>query len=64
MDLTLTAEEQDLLLHILEQRHRELLTEISHTHHHDFKVTLRRNEKLLESLLNRLRAIPIEVVRG
>ncbi len=61
MDLTLTAEEQQLLLHILEQRHREMLTEISHTHHQEFKATVRRNEKVLESLLNRLRGAAVEV---
>ena len=37
MELTLSSEEQQLLLQILEQRHRELLKEISHTDHHQFK---------------------------
>jgi hypothetical protein len=48
MELTLSTEEQQLLLDILEQRHRELLKEISHTAHRDFKQGLRKNEQLLE----------------
>ena len=54
MELTLSTEEQQLLLDILEQRHRELLKEISHTDHHEFRQALRKNEKLLESVLSRL----------
>ncbi len=56
MELTLTVEEQELLINILEQRHRELVKEISHTDHNDFKKALRNNEKLIESILNRLQA--------
>ena len=37
MELILNTEEQELLLSILEQRHRELLKEIAHTDHHEFK---------------------------
>ena len=55
MELTLSTEEQELLLSILEQHHRELLNEIAHTDHHDFKQGLRKNEKLLDSMLSRLR---------
>ena len=64
MELTLTTDEQELLLGILEQRHRELQKEISHTDHHEFKLALRKNEKLLESILSRLRAAPIQELRG
>lgn len=63
MELTLTTEEHDLLLNILEERHRELMKEIWHTDHRDFKEMLRRQEKLLESMVSRLRAVPIEGVR-
>ena len=62
MELTLSSEEAELLLSILEQHHRELLNEIWHTQHRDFKVALRKNEKLLESILNRLREVPIQQV--
>jgi len=36
MDLILTTEERELLTNILEQRHRELLSEIRHTDHCEF----------------------------
>jgi hypothetical protein len=57
MELTLTVEERELVLEILSQRHRELLREISHTDHHEFKLALRTKEKLLESVENRLRVM-------
>ena len=55
MELLLTTEEQELLAAMLEQRYRELQKEISHTDHRAFKATLRRNERLIESMLSRLR---------
>jgi len=55
MELTLTVEEWELLLEILDERHSALLREISHTDHREFKIALRRREKLLESVVNRLR---------
>ncbi|HXY48293.1 MAG TPA: hypothetical protein VEI01_02500 [Terriglobales bacterium] len=55
MELILTAEEQELLVRILEHRHRELQKEISHTDHREFKVVLHRNEEMVESILTRLR---------
>jgi len=64
MKLTLTTDKQELLLGILGQRHRELQKEISHTDHHEFKLALRKNEKLLESILSRLQAAPIQEVRS
>lgn len=57
MELILSAEERVLLLSILEQRHQELLKEIAHTDHRHFKQGLRKNEKLLDSLLGRLRGL-------
>jgi hypothetical protein len=56
MELTLTIEEWELLLEILGERHLALLREISHTDHREFKLALRKREKLLESVMNRLRA--------
>lgn len=55
MELILNTEEQELLLRILEQCHRELLKEIAHADHHEFKQGLRKNEKLLDSMVSRLR---------
>ncbi len=60
MDLTLTYEEIELLASILEQRHRELIKEIAHTDHHEFRQALRRNERMLESILVRLREADVE----
>ena len=60
MEFTLNPDERQLLLEVLEQRHRELLKEIWHTDHREFKQALRRNESLLESMLNRLRDVPAE----
>lgn len=64
MELTLSVEEQELLLNILEERHRELLKEIWHTDNHEFKKLLRRNEELLESLVCRLKETAVQEVRG
>jgi hypothetical protein len=44
MELELSAEEQELLIQIIEQRHLELQKEISHTDHREFKQVLRKNE--------------------
>jgi hypothetical protein len=57
MELTLTTEEWELLLEILGERHSALQREISHTDHREFKLALRRREKVLESVVNRLRAM-------
>jgi len=56
MELTLTIEEWELLSEILGERHRALLREISHTDHREFKFVLLKREKLLESIVERLRA--------
>lgn len=55
MLLTLTSEEQELLLRILEQHHQGLLKEIWHTDNRDFRIALKGDEKLLESVLTRLK---------
>jgi hypothetical protein len=64
MELILTAEEQEFLVGVLEHRHRELQKEIAHTDHREFKVVLHRNEKLLESILTRLRGAFVRGVCG
>jgi len=55
MNVTLTPAEHELLLRILERHHQALLKEIWHTDHREFKLALRDDEKMLESMLNRLR---------
>ena len=52
----MTEEEKSLLEEILEERHRTLMMEISHTDHHHFKIVLRKKAELLESLLTRFAA--------
>jgi len=60
MELTLNTEEQELLVSILDQSHRELLKEIAHTDHREFKQGLRKNERLLDSRLSRLRGAAVQ----
>lgn len=64
MEFTLNTEEQELLMSILEQRHRELLKEIAHTDHREFKQALRKSEKLLDSMLSRLRGAAVQELRA
>jgi hypothetical protein len=64
MELTLSAEEHEFLLNILEQRHQGLLKEIWHTDHQEFKKLLRENEKMLEALITRLRAASAEEIHS
>jgi len=61
MELTLTIEERELLLEILGGRHSALLRKISHTDHREFKLALRKREKLLESIVDRLRVMQPEL---
>lgn len=60
MELTLNIEEQKLLLSIIDRRHQELLNEIAHTDNREFKQELRKDEKMLDSLLSRVRAIAVQ----
>lgn len=64
MELILSDEEQEFLAKTLEERHRVLLEEIAHTDRRDFKEGLRRNEKLLGSLVDRLRGAAVQGTRG
>jgi hypothetical protein len=64
MGLTLTDEEEELLVNILEQRRREILKEISHTDHYEFKEILRKNDGLIESILTHLREDRVHAARA
>lgn len=55
MELILSDEEQELLEQILEHRHSGLQKEIAHTDHREFKQMLRKDDELIESMLNRVR---------
>ncbi len=64
MEVTLTNEEKELLVEILQERRDTFLREISRADNRDFKDLLRRKERLLEGLLSRVRAdmkFPAEV---
>ncbi len=54
MELQLTIEERELLTRLLEEKHRELLKELSHTDSYEFKQLLRQREKALEGILAKL----------
>ena len=63
MDLNLTPQQLELVLRILEQRHEVLLKEIWHTDNRDFKHALQHEEKLLESILQRMREEQVQTAR-
>jgi hypothetical protein len=56
MELALTSDERELLMEILEEHHREFLREIARSKHHEFKLALKSKEKLLVSVIEKLRA--------
>lgn len=60
MELTLNIEEQELLLNILDRRRQELVNEIAHTEHREFKQELRKDERRLDSLLIRVRRAAVQ----
>jgi hypothetical protein len=61
MALELTAEEQALLLNILERADRRLLAEIHRTESIDFRHDLEHDEEVLLDLLEKVRtAAPAE----
>ncbi len=55
VEVSLTASERELLLEILEARYRDLVREISRAEHHGFKLGLKDNAVLIESMLSKLR---------
>ena len=57
MKMHITAQEQELLTEILRQQQRQLLLEISHAVHHEFKQSLRQRVDVLEALLKKLDAL-------
>jgi hypothetical protein len=57
MELILSSEEGKFLMEVLEDRHRELLRELAHTDHRDYKLLLKNNAKFLESILDKLRIV-------
>lgn len=64
MELTLTIEEREILTRLLEQRHREISKEISHTDNREFREFLRKNDNTIEGILTQLREAPFESGRA
>lgn len=64
MELRLTTEEREILTRLLEQRHREISKEISHTDNREFREFLRKNEDTIEGILTQLREGPSEEIRA
>lgn len=56
MTVELTSAERELLVRILEERHRQLERELWHTDTHQFKNLLRMEEKTLEQVLGKMAA--------
>jgi hypothetical protein len=54
MELQLTEDERELLLEILQERHKNLIHEIARTDHHDFKHELQHRCTKLESILRKV----------
>lgn len=55
MELTLTSEERELLMEVLEEHHRELIREIARARHHEFKHALKNKERTLETVISKLK---------
>ena len=64
MELTLTPQEHELLLRILEQHHQQLLKEIWHTDSREFKLGLQADEKRLDAVLDRMRQAVVQQSHG
>jgi hypothetical protein len=54
MQLLLSRDEYEFLVELLRQTHRDLREEIYKTNAHDFRMDLKKKEKILESLLEKV----------
>lgn len=59
MEFSLNSEERELLLELLEERQRVMLREIARADHHEFRESLKKNERVLETVIARLRSMPL-----
>jgi hypothetical protein len=57
MPLDFGFEERELLLEILQEHQRELLRELAHTDHREFRTSLREKVRTLERVLDKLAAV-------
>jgi hypothetical protein len=56
MELRLTAEEEELLLDLLQEHQTHLLREIAKADHYEFRDGLRNRCTVLEAILDKLQA--------
>ena len=56
MELRLTAEEEDLLLDLLQEHQTHFLREIAKADHHEFRDGLRNRCTVLEAILAKVQA--------
>ncbi len=56
MQLDFSSEERELLLQMLQEHQRELLRELAHTDHREFRLSLREKVRTLERVLDKLGA--------
>jgi len=56
MELRFTDEEMELLLEILQERHKNLIHEIARTDHRDFKHELQNRCAKIEGILKKVQA--------
>jgi len=54
MQLLLSRDEYEFLVELLQQTHRDLREEIYRTKTHDFRMNLKKKERILESLLQKI----------
>lgn len=57
MELRLTEDEKELLLEILQERHKNLIHEIARTDHHDYKHELQQRCAKLETIVRKVQAL-------
>lgn len=56
MPLLLSRDEREFLLELLQQTHSDLREEIYKTEAHDFRMDLKKKERILEILLRKVEA--------
>ncbi len=54
MQFEVSSQEKELLVALLHRYVSEMLVEIRHTHHREFRDALQKDEEVVESMLDRL----------
>ena len=54
MQLLLSRDENEFLVELLQQTHRDLRGEIYKTETHDFRMDLKKKQRIVESLLQKV----------